>query len=170
MGGIEVPLTEGQREELRGLLCRNQGVFATDGSPVGHTTLVEHGIDMGDHAPIKQAVRRPPLHLRQEAHDEVKKMLRQGVIEPSQSPWASPVVLVRKKDGSLRYCIDYRKLNAVTRKDSYPLPRIDDSLDALGQARYFTTLDLASGYWQIGLSEDARQKSAFCTTSGLYHS
>ena len=95
-------------------------------------------------------------------------MLQEGIIEPSNSPWASPVVLVKKKDGSLRYCIDYRKLNAVTRKDSYPLPRIDESLDTLKDARYFSTLDLASGYWQIELSEDAKQKSAFCTTSGLY--
>ena len=90
------------------------------------------------------------------------------MIEPSNSPWASPVVLVQKKDGSLRYCIDYRKLNAVTRKDSYPLPRIDDSLDTLKNAKYFTTLDLASGYWQIELTDDAKEKSAFCTTSGLY--
>ena len=95
-------------------------------------------------------------------------MLNQDIIEPSESPWASPVVLVRKKDGSLRYCIDYRKLNSVTVKDSYPLPRIDESLDALGGSRYFSTLDLASGYWQIELDEDAKQKSAFCTTSGLY--
>merc|ERR1712044_80222 len=102
------------------------------------------------------------------AEKEVQKMLKDGVIETSNSPWASPVVLVRKKDNTLRYCIDYRKLNAVTRKDSYPLPRIDDSLDSLGKAKYFSTLDLASGYWQIGLTEQAKQKSAFCTTSGLY--
>jgi hypothetical protein len=78
------------------------------------------------------------------------------------------VVLVKKKDGSLGYCIDYQKLNAVTRKDSYPLTRIDDSLDILKETRYSSTLDLASGYWQIELSEDATQKSAFCTTTGLY--
>ena len=95
-------------------------------------------------------------------------MLEQDVIEPSDSPWASPVVLVRKKDGSLRYCIDYRKLNDVTIKDSYPLPRIDESLDSLSHTKYFSTLDLASGYWQIGLVVDARKKSEFCTTSGLY--
>merc|ERR1711893_349531 len=108
------------------------------------------------------------MHQREAAQTEVQKMLDQEIIEPSNSPWASPVVLVKKKDGSLRYCIDYRKLNVVTRKDSYPLPRIDDSLDTLKDAKYFTTLDLASGYWQIELSEDAKQKSAFCTTSGLY--
>ena len=95
-------------------------------------------------------------------------MLDHGVIEPSESPWALPVVLVRKKDGSLRYCIDYRKLNNITRKDSYPLPRIDESLDSLAEMQYFSTLDLASGYWQIGLDEDAKLKSAFCTQNGLY--
>ena len=95
-------------------------------------------------------------------------MLKDDIIEPSNSPWASPVILVRKKDGSILYCIDYRRLNAVTRKDSYPISRIDDSLDALGKARIFSTLDLASGYWQIGLTEEAKEKSAFCTPGGLY--
>lgn len=92
----------------------------------------------------------------------------QGIIQPSSSPWASPVVLVPKKDGSLRFCIDYRRLNTITRKDVYPLPRVDDLLVALGEAQYFTSLDLASGYWQIGLSEDARQKSTFVTYNGLF--
>ena len=168
MAEIQVPLTSQQEAEVRHLLLRNREVFATKGKPLGRTDLVKHEIVTGDQAPIKQAVRRPPFHLRQEANDEVQKMLREGVIEPSCSPWASPVVLVRKKDGGLRYCLDYRKLNAVTRKDSYPLPRIDESLDSLGQAQYFSALDLASGYWQIGLSDDAKEKSAFCTPSGLF--
>ena len=107
--------------------------------------------------------RRPPFHLTTTAEEEVQK-----IIEPSNSPWASPVILVRKKDGSIRYCIDYRRLNTVTQKDFYPLPRIDDSLDALGKARFFSTLDLASGYWQIGLTEEAKEKSAFCTPRELY--
>ena len=94
-------------------------------------------------------------------------METQGIVQPSSSPWASPVVLVPKKDGSLRFCVDYRKLNSLTRKDVYPLPRVDDILTALGEAQYFTSLDLASGYWQIGFSEDARQKSAFVTYNGL---
>ena len=105
--------------------------------------LVRHEIKVETETPIKQAVRRPPLHLRDAAEKEVQKMLKDEIVEPSDSPWASPVVLVKKKDGTLRYCVDYRKLNAVTRKDSYPLPRIDDSLDALRHAKYFTTLDLA---------------------------
>ena len=95
-------------------------------------------------------------------------MLAQGISQPSASPWASPVVLVPKKDGQLHFCIDYRRLNAVTKKDQYPLPRIDDILDMLDKMRYFSTLDLASGYWQIEMSDGARQKSAFATYRGLH--
>ena len=95
-------------------------------------------------------------------------MLEKGAIEPGQSPWASLVVLVRKKDSSLRFCVDYRKLNNVTRFDAYPLPRVDETLEALGGAKFFTTLDLLSGYWQVGLTPEARLKSAFCVRSGLY--
>ena len=143
-------------------------MFATEAEPFGRTDLVQHDIVTTTETPIKQAVRRTPFHLQEAAKAEVDRMLEKGVIEPSCSPWASPVVLVKKKDGSLRYCIDYRKLNAVTKKDSYPLPRIDESLDALGKAKFFSTLDLASGYWQIELSPDAKEKSAFCTAQGLF--
>ena len=165
---IEVPLSQEDKQQVENLLRQNLSIFALEGQPLGHTEMVQHDILTNTEIPIKQPVRRPPFHLRDEADKAVEKMLKDGVIEPSNSPWASPVVLVRKKDNSLRYCIDYRKLNNVTRKDSYPLPRIDDSLDSLGKAKYFSTLDLASGYWQIGLTDEARQKSAFCTTSGLY--
>ena len=165
---IEIPLSSEVKDQTAKLLQHNRNTFSLPGEPLGRTTLVQHGIDTGDATPIKQPVRRPPFHMRSAAEKEVTDMLEKDVIEPSNSPWASPVVLVKKKDGSLRYCIDYRRLNAVTRKDSYPLPRIDDSLDSLGQAKYFSTLDLASGYWQIGLTEEAREKSAFCTTSGLF--
>ena len=95
-------------------------------------------------------------------------MKEKGVIEESNSPWASPIVLVEKKDGTLRFCVDYRRLNQVTEKDAYPLPRIDSTLEAFAGAQYFSTLDLTSGYWQVGLTEDAKRKSAFCIPGGLY--
>ena len=95
-------------------------------------------------------------------------MLEKGAIEQGQSPWASPVVLVHKKDGSLRFCMDYRKLNNVAKFDAYPLPRVDKTLEALGGEKFFTTLDLLSGYWQVGLTPEERLKSAFCVRSVLY--
>ena len=95
-------------------------------------------------------------------------MMQKDVIQPSSSPWASPIVLVQKKDGSTRFCVDYRKLNAVTRKDAYPLPRIDDTLDTLHGSKWFSTLDLASGYWQVELHKDSRDRTAFCTPNGLF--
>ena len=98
----------------------------------------------------------------------VSDMLSQGVITPSQSPWASPIVLVRKKDGGIRFCVDYRRLNQATKLDEFPLPRIDDTLDLLAGTRYFSTLDLASGYWQVGMEQGSQEKTAFRTYVGLY--
>ena len=95
-------------------------------------------------------------------------MLNSNIITPSTSPWASPVVLVQKKDGSLRFCVDYRKVNAVTRIDAYPLPRVDDTLDTLACYKWFTTLDLLSGYWQVEVDEKDREKTAFTTSDGLF--
>ena len=102
-----------------------------------------------------------------QAEAEVDRML-DGIKKPSNSPCSSPVVFVKKKDGTLRYCINCRQLHAVTCKDSYPFPQIDDSLDSLSIAKYFSMLDLASGYWQVGLTDSAWKKSAFCTPGGLY--
>ena len=90
------------------------------------------------------------------------------MIQPSNSPWASPVVLVRKKDVTHRFCVDYRELNSVTRADTFPLPRIDDLLDQLGKSAYFSTLDLATGYWHIRVHPDSQEKTAFVTPQGLY--
>ena len=165
---IEENISGSDRKKIRQLLLKNQEVFGTKEEPFGKTDLVKHDIITEKCPPIKQHMRRIPFHLKPEADKEVSKMLKAEVIEPSSSPWAAPVVLVRKKDGSIRYCIDYRKLNDITKKDSYPLPRIDDSLDVLGKANYFSTLDLASGYWQIRLANEAKEKSAFSTNSGLY--
>ncbi len=95
-------------------------------------------------------------------------MLKSEVVQPSSSPWASPIVLVKKKDNSFRFCVDYRKLNDVTHKDAYPLPRIDDTLDSLSGSKWFSTIDLLSGYWQVEVAEEDRPKTAFCTTEGLF--
>ena len=160
-------LSKSEKKQLSRLLKKHQGVFQLEGEPLGRTDLVKHEINTVG-PPVRQPPRRFPIGLREEGEKQIKDMLEKDVIEPSSSPWASPVVLVKKKDSSYRFCIDYRKLNNITVKDSYPLPRIDDTLDSLAGARCFSTLDLASGYWQVGLSEEAKEKTAFITSQGLY--
>ncbi len=159
---------QASKKKVRDLLCKYAGTFAVSKEDLGRTDLVKHKIDTGLTHPIKQRPRRVPIAWRDEAKKEVDKMLRQGVVQLSSSPWASPVVLVRKKDNTLRYCIDYRQVNDVTIKDSYPLPRIDDTLDALQGATLFSTLDLASGYWQVEVDPVDKEKTAFVTEGGLY--
>ncbi|GFX48940.1 retrovirus-related Pol polyprotein from transposon 412 [Trichonephila clavipes] len=127
-------------------------------SDIGHTTVTQHRIDTADHSPIKQHPRRLPFSKQEEVGTLLREMQENDIIEPSSSPWASPIVLVRKKDGSTRFCVDYRKLNDVTKKDSYPLPRIDDTLDTLSGHKWFSTLDLKSGYWQVEIHPEDREK------------
>ena len=150
------------------LIASYQDIFLDPDGKLGSPYLVTHTIDTGDAKPIKQPVRRLPIHRRAIADAEVDKMLEQGVIEPSSSPWASPIVLVTKKDGSTRCCVDYRKLNQVTQKVAYPLPRIDESLDTLSGAKWFCTLDAASGYWQVRMSERDKENTAFATRKRLF--
>ena len=95
-------------------------------------------------------------------------MLKNQVIQPSNSPWVSPIVLVRKKDGTLKFCVDYRGLNSVTKPNRFPLPRIDDMLDQLNSTQYFTTFDIAAGYWQVSMSSASEEKTAFVTQQGLF--
>ena len=136
---------------------------------LGQTQVISHLINTGDAAPIRQPPpRRLPYAFREEAQSQVRNMLEQGVIQPSASPWASPIVLVKKKDGKYRFCVDYRKLNSVTQKDAHPLPRIDDLLDSLHGSVMFSTLDLRSGYWQINMHPNDREKTAFATPNGLW--
>ena len=122
----------------------------------------------GDSHPQRIPARRMPLAVRREVAKQLRDMQKAGVIQPSVSPWSSPVVMVKKKDGTQRFCVDYRALNSVTRGDTFPLPRIDDLLDQLGNSRFFSTLDLASGYWQIRLSQSSREKTAFSVPQGLF--
>ncbi len=161
-------LDETQQKGLRELLFRNQHLFAKNKSELGRTNLVKHSINTGDAAPIKMPARRLPLHQREIEKEQVEAMLQQNVIEPSDSPWRSSVVLVKKKDGSYRWCVDFRGVNSVTRKDSYPLPNISDTLDSLSGSKWFTTLDLQSGYWQIEMDEESKDKTSFLTNFGTY--
>ncbi|KAJ8049035.1 hypothetical protein HOLleu_01585 [Holothuria leucospilota] len=132
------------------------------------TNLIEHDVDVGDATPIKQHPYRVNPRKRQHLRDEVRYMLDHDIIEPSNSEWSSPCILVPKPDGGYRFCTDYRKVNAVTRTDSYPIPRIDDCIDRIGKATYVSKFDLLKGYWEIPLTERARKISAFVTPDGLF--
>ena len=127
-------LNSAQRKGLASLLDEFTDVFSSGPSDLGRTGIVQHRIDTGDHPPIKQAPRRIPMHQQGTVRQHMDDMLQHGVVQPSTSLWAAPIVLVKKKDGSTHFCVDYRKLNDMTRKDAYPLLRIDENLDALAGA------------------------------------
>ena len=150
------------------LILEYEDIFAGKNLPPGRTDTVKHAINTGEQYPVRVPKRRIPLEQQKIIKTEVDKMIDLGVVEPSESPWTSPVVLVKKKDGSLRFCVDYRQLNRATEKDSYPLPNIEDTFNALTGAQYFSSLDLASGYWQVELEEKAKAKTAFATREGLF--
>ena len=164
----ETPITLEQRDDLTQLLFSYHDVFALKDAELGTTHLVKHSIDTGANPPIKQYARRMPHSLRSQVKELLWDLLSRGVIGPTRSPWASPVVIVRKHDDSLRLCVDYRKLNAITKVDVFPLPRIDDCLDSLRGNTHYSTLDLMSGYWQIALDDAAKEKTAFATPDGTY--
>ena len=165
---ISPDLTEIQQSQLTNLLQKYRDVFAFTSAELGRTDLVQHTIDTGDSPPVRQRPYRTSPVNRQEIDRQVEEMLEQGIIDHSTSPWSSPVVLVKKSDGTMRFCVDYRQVNARTIRDSFPLPLIADTLDALSGTQFFTTLDLRSGYWQIEVHPESREKTAFITHSGLY--
>ena len=138
----------------------------------GHLGLIhatKHRIELTAEAkPVHQQPYRAGPTQREHEKKEVEKMLKAGVIEPSTSEWAAPVVFAPKKDGTLRFCVDYRRLNAVTLRDSYPIPRMDECIDSLGDAQIFSTLDFNSGYWQVTIDESDKEKTAFVTHQGLF--
>ena len=154
-----------QQQQLNELFREFSDVFSRGEDDLGNTPLLEHAIETHG-PPLRQPYRRQNPAVRREEMAQVQQMLSSNVIRPSNSPWASPVVMVRKKDGSLRFCVDFRQLNAATVKDAHPLPRIDDLLDALHGAKWFSTLDLKSGYWQVPITEQDKAKTAFRTSSG----
>ena len=155
-------------QELKETLKQFKDIFVDKGEPTGRTNIVTHKINTGMSYPIRQRPYRTPLSQKERVQKEIKEMLEQEVITPSKSPWAAPIVMVLKKDGEYRFCIDYRKLNEITKKDSFPLPRIDATLDMLYGNNLFTTLDLARAYWQIGIDENDKEKTAFIVENNLY--
>lgn len=163
-----VNLDADQKNQLAKLLVEFQDVFAKDDFDLGNFTEVEHSIPTGDALPIKHKLRRTPLAFVEEEEAHLQKMLDAGVITPSVSDWSSPPVLIRKRDGNVRWCLDFRALNKVTTKDVYPLPLVEDCMDSLTGQRWFSKLDANSAYWQIRIAEGDQKKTAFSTKFGLY--
>ncbi|KAK3100422.1 hypothetical protein FSP39_019732 [Pinctada imbricata] len=161
-------LDETERQQLLVLLTKYADVFSKTKEDIGHTDRVKHQINTGTAMPFRQPHRRLAFGKRETEKEEVEKMLANDIIEPSRSPWSSNIVLVKKKDGNFRFCVDYRQLNDVTVKDAYPLPRIDECLDSLCGMKWFCCLDLNSGFWQIKMDPKDKEKTAFSTTMGLY--
>ena len=163
---LDVP--EQYRSKIEKLVLRNQDLFASKDSELGHTDTVKMQIEVENHEPIKMRPYRTPIKNREVIDKAINEMLDADVIRRSRSPWSFPVVIVDKKDGSKRFCVDFRKLNQVTKKNSYPLPLIDDILALLGKAKYFTSLDLKSGYWQVAMDEQDKEKTAFACHKRLF--
>ena len=155
-------------DKARAIFYRHVGVFASSEDDLGCTNAVKHRISTSDDRPVAQPYRRVPPTQLDEVKEHLEKLLRTGVIVPSRSDHASPIVLVRKKSGALRMCVDYRTLNAKTIKDAYALPRIVESMDAMTGSKWFSTLDLQSAYNQVQMEPEDRRKTAFTTPFGLY--
>ena len=154
-----------QRKELAEVITQYREVFPDVPSK---TNLIEHDVDVGDSAPIKQHPYRVSPMKKELLDKEVQYMLKNDIIEESQSNWSSPCILVPKHDGGFRFCTDFRKVNDKTKSDSFPIPRIADCIDQIGNAKFVSTFDMLKGYWQVPLTQRAREISAFVTPSGLY--
>ena len=165
---ISCELDSREKEDVSKIIRSFTDVFSCGPHDIGRTAVVKHEIDIGDNKPIKLPPRRLPEAERTIVNKKINDMVPTGVASPSISPFVAPLVVVMKKDGDARLCVDFRKLNAITRKDAHPLPRIDDLLDTLHGSKYFSTLDLASGYWQVEVKQEDKEKTAFVTHSGLY--
>lgn len=163
---LDVP--QQYRSKIENIILKNQDLFASKDSELGHTDTVKMQIDVGENEPIKMRPYRTPLKNREVIDKAIDEMLDANVVRRSRSPWSFPVVIVDKKDGSKRFCVDFRQLNKVTKKNSYPLPLIDDILALLGKAKLFTSLDLKSGYWQVAMEENDKEKTAFACHKGLF--
>ena len=147
MAKLDAP--EEQIESLTELLRQNLGMFAETDSQLSRTQSAEMSIDTGNNPPIRIKQYSASPSKRELINKAVDEMKSADAIRPSRSPWSFPVVIANKKDGTKRFCVDYRKLNDITKKSSWPLPRIDDIMTSFGKAKYFSVLDLKAGYWQI---------------------
>jgi hypothetical protein len=168
---LKISFEQFDDEELKSItntLMRNKDLFDITIHKYGLDKGVQHIIDTRQARPVCQPPHRLSPKERQLIRDMTEDMLQNGVIRPSVSPWASPIVLVKKKDGKQRFCIDFRNLNKVAIRDVYPIPRIDDCLTALGDNQWFSTFDMNAGFWQIGMAEEDRHKTAFIVEGGLY--
>ena len=161
-------IPEEYREELEKLLRDNEDLFAASDMDLGRTDAVKMKIDTGDHPPIRMKPYRTPLNQREVVEKAVDDMLQADIIRPSKSSWSFPILLVPKKDGGRRFCVDFRRLNAITKNYVWPLPHIDDTLASLGKAQVFSSIDLKSGYWQVPMNSVDREKVAFTCHKGLY--
>lgn len=171
VAGLKLPktdLTGKERQDFQNLLIENKDVFSTGSKDFGRTDTITHDIPLVDETPFRLPYRRIRPNDYGEVKEHIQELQDAGVIRPSKSPFASPIVIVRKKDGKIRMCVDYRKLNSRTVRDAYPIPRIEESLDSLGKAKYFSSLDLMSGYLQVGMAEADQAKTAFTTPLGLF--
>lgn len=161
-------LSSQEELEARNLLERYSDIFSYGEGDLGFTTLVEHTIPLLDETPVRQRYRRLPPSQYDQVKMHIQELVDQGLVKQSCSPYASPIVVVQKKNGSIRLCVDYRQLNLRTRKDAFPFQQIKESLDTLAGARLFSTLDLDSGYNQVPVASPDQEKTAFCTPFGLF--
>ena len=161
-------LTVKECVRLEKLLYEVEDVISMGDGDLVRTSLLRHTMNTGNAPPIHQQARRLPFHQRDVVQKMIHGMLEQGIIEPTDGSWSSPIVLVKKQDGSFRFCVDYRRVNDITKKDVHPIPRIDDTIDTLAGARWFSTIDLASGYWQVEMDEADKEKTTFVTPFGLH--
>jgi len=165
---LPVDLTSDQRECAETFIRSYANVFSKSEYDIGHTNIIPHRIDTGDSSPHFEQLRRHPTAQLPVIDEHVQHMLEHDVIKPAASPWCSNVVMVRKQDGTVRLCIDYRKLNSLIVKDKFPLPKIDTCLDTMNGCEFFSTHDLRWGYWQTEIDERNRDKTAFVTRKGQW--
>ena len=151
------------------MLMEHQNIFSLEQNEIECTDTAEHVIELLDTEPFKERFQRIAPLLVEEVREHIQEMLDGGTIRPSQSPWCNAIVLVRKKDGGLRFCIDFRRLNSRTKKDAYPLPRMQETMESMVGTHFFSTMDLKSGFWQVKMAKNSQQYTTFTVGSmGVY--